>query len=184
MAKGDRRLRLDRRLRVVLIVILAVAILFLFYKKLLIFSLILIGASLLQFMTYKGDIKFSLGHVFFLSLVIGSQFGVFQGILLLILAGFIPKMLSGDMDLKSLLILPAESLFVLLVSLLPNINLCYLGAVFATINYSFGYFMAKGSGESIAEIIAETGLPYAMNLIYFLSVCSPLMSVIGSVIAI
>jgi hypothetical protein len=184
MTRGDKVLRLDRRLRIILIVVLVLTSLFLFYKKLLVFAILLLAGSILQFMTYKGEIKFSLGHVFFLALVMADQMGILEGILMLVLAGFIPKLLSGDMDLKSLLILPVEIVFVILVSLMHGFDLCHMGAFFAVINYTIGYMAAKASGESIAELIAETGLPLGMNLIYFLSVCQPLTSVIGKVIAI
>lgn len=184
MNKSSRRLKPKRKLRILLVLMLIVAIMVSFYKSIFIFSLILIGASLLQFLTYSADFKYNLGHVFFFAIVVARQLGFFEGFALIILAGFVPKMLNSEIDLKSISKVPIEGFLVLLSTYFLKIPLPLLGVILAIINYSLAYLVAKFSGESIAEIITETGLPFFMNMIYFLSMSGPIVSMIAKFIAI
>ncbi|MFH2021650.1 MAG: hypothetical protein ABIJ34_09675 [archaeon] len=183
MDKSSRRLRPKRRLRILLVLLLIVAIMVSFYKSIFIFSLILVVASLLQFLTYSAGFKYNLGHVFFLSIIAARELGLFEGFALIILAGFVPKMLKNDIDLKSISQIPIE-MFLVFLSTAVILPLPLMGTILSMINYSLMYLAAKFSGESIAEIITETALPFFMNLIYFLSMSGPIVSIISKFIAI
>ncbi|MCM2325483.1 MAG: hypothetical protein NDI94_03400 [Candidatus Woesearchaeota archaeon] len=169
-----------RQIRFFLIVLLFLLVALLFYKALFIFTLIMILSIALQVVSYKGDIKFNFGHVFFLSILVQRGMGIAYSMLLLIFAGFLPKAFAGDIDLKSLATLPLEIVIVFLTSLFTQ-DIFIIGMVAAILNYSISFIVAKASGDSVPEILAEIGLPFMMNIVYLMSLAGPLETFIGFV---
>ncbi len=167
-----------RHARALFILALVLLVSLLFFRALFLYSLILVVSFFIQAMTYKGDLKFNLGHVFFLSILIQKMMGTAEAIILLVFAGFLPKIYSGEMDLKSLISLPAEIVLVIASSFL-SLNIYLIAFLFSIINYGMLFLMAKFSGESMPEILAEVALPFFMNFIYFLVFSGPIGRIIG-----
>lgn len=164
--------------RALFILALVLLVSLLFFRALFLYSMILVVSFFIQAMTYKGDLKFNLGHVFFLSILIQKTMGTAEAIIMLVFAGFLPKIYSGEMDLKSLISLPTEIVLVVASSFL-TFNIYIISLLMASINYGMLFLVAKFSGESVPEIIAEVGLPFFMNFIYFLIFSGPIGNIIG-----
>jgi hypothetical protein len=164
---------------IMLIIFLLISILF--FEEYFVFSFILIVAAAVQYFTYRGEVKFNIGHVFFLAVLIQGRLGTAQAIILLVFAGFLPKVYCGELDLKGMLSLPIEILLVLLGGLV-SLPLMITGIMLAIVNYALHYVIARYSGESFPEIVAEICLPFLMNLLYFLSASGPVGYLIGLVI--
>ena len=143
------------------------------FKEFFIYSIILIIAAIIQYVSYRGELKFNFGHVFFLAIIVQEKIGTVQAIILLVFAGFLPKVYCGELDLKGMITLPLEILLILFCGAL-NWPIFITGLLIGTINYVATYFIAKLSGETLPEIVTEVYLALFMNTLYFISASGPI----------
>lgn len=166
-----------------LVFLVVISIFMFFFKKLFVLSLIIFISGFIQMMSQKGQLKFNFGHVFFFSIIIANKIGVFEAIILILFAEFYPKLMIADIDLKTLILIPLEILIVF-ISTLFSYNIYVIGGVLSFFNYLFALIVSKFQGDSIPEIIVEVGLPFFMNIVYFVSISGPLVALLGLVIAV
>jgi hypothetical protein len=167
---------------VTLFLILLAVLGFSFYKRLFIFSLLLVGAAILEYLTNKGQIKLNIGHVFFIALLLARFDNGFGAVLFVLLAGFLPQIFVGNVDAKNLISYPIQMIIVFLSSFFISVNFIVLGIILAILNYSLTFIIAKAVGEPMPELITEVGFPLFMNIVYFISIGSAASSLIARVI--
>lgn len=172
---------LKKHLTLILFSTLLLLLGFFFYKKLIIFSLILAISTFLNFASYKLDIRLNFGHVFFLSMLIIRKIGVLESIIYILVAEFFPRIANTDIDMKSLILVPLEILFVLSLLIFP-VEITKIGIVLAIIYHVLGFFIAKFFGDTLIEILSEIGVSLLLNIVYFVSLSGPLVSLIGNVV--
>jgi hypothetical protein len=166
----------------VLFLLLVLLLGFSFYKKLFMYSILLVFAAVLQYLTHRGQIKFNLGHVFFLAIIIARLEGRLAAALFIIFAGFLPQIPVGNLDLRVLLGYPWQILIVSLSVLFPVEILMFVGIILAILNYSVILILSKAVNDPLPERITEIVVPMVMNIIYFASLLNPVKNIIGLVI--
>ncbi len=57
-----------------------------------------------------------------------------------------------------------------------------IGMLLAAANYGLTFVIARAVGEPLPELLTEVGFPFLMNLVYFVSISAPLVSLLGMVI--
>jgi hypothetical protein len=169
-------------LRSVLFVLLVFTFAFSFYKKLFIFITLIALAGALEYITNKRQVKFNLGHVFFLAMLLASIDGKSGAVLFVLFAGFLPQVLVGNLDIKNMIGYPLQMFMIFLASFIINQNFMLVGIIISCLTYGMLFFIAKSVGEPLPERITEVVLPLIMNIIYFISLGQPLVSIIGRVI--
>lgn len=174
----------NKNIRLFLLTSLLVIIGLLFYQKLFIFSIILVFSGILQYFTHTQNIKFNLGHVFFFGLITVKEIGLIYGIFLIVFAEFLPKALSGDMEVMSIIGVPLSIGLMVIFSLLKESNFTLIASLLVLINYGVIYFLSKFSGESLPEKIMEIIFPLFLNLVYIFSISGPILSIVGRVITV
>ena len=162
--------------------LLVIVIVFLL-KKLVLFALIFMLATAIQYYTHKNRINLNFGHVFFLSILVARELGSLYAIILLVFAGFIPKAKTGDVDVPDLVGLPLEIITVFIVSFLNNVNLYLVGIPIVILYYFILFSVAKLLGDSLPEMATEIGLPFLMNIIYFTTISGPMATILALVVA-
>ena len=155
---------------------------FAFYKRLFLFAVVLVLSAVVQYLTHRGQIKFNLGHVFFLAIIIARLEGRLAAALFIIFAGFLPQIPVGNLDLRVLLSYPWQILIVSLSLLFPAESLMFIGIILAILNYSVIFLISNAVNEPFPEKITEILVPLIMNIIYFASMLNPVMNIIGLVI--
>ena len=166
----------------IIVFVLFMVVVFLL-KKLILFALIFMLATAVQYFTHKHDLNLNFGHVFFLAILVARELGSLYAIILLIFAGFIPKAKAGEIDIPDLIGLPLEIVFIFIISFLNNFNLYLIGIPVVVLNYFIIFSVAKFIGDSMLEMATEIGLPFLMNLIYFSTISGPMSMILGLVVA-
>jgi len=127
----------------------------------------LLFAGVLEYVTNNKQVKINLGHVFFLSLVMAQLEKSYAAILFVIFAGFLPQVMVGNLDLKTLVMYP---ILILIVSVSGFLGWNTIVGIFlAMIFYGITFLVGKFAGETIPEMLTETLLPLFMNIVYFVS---------------
>jgi hypothetical protein len=155
---------------------------FIFYRTFLVFIALVIFAGSVHYACYKRDFKLNLGHVFFIAVMLAKMDNLFDAILFLILAGFLPEILAGYIEGKTFINYPAQIFFVTISSFFKTQNILYVGLISAVSNYMTVFFLSQMIGEPIGEQITETFLPLIMNVVYFVSFAVSFSYVLGLLI--
>ena len=166
-----------------ILLLLTLSLVLFFYKHLIVYALIVFFAGSLSLMTLKMKVKFSLGHVFFLSMVIAKEMGFIWAVILVIAGEFVPKVIVADLDLKTFILIPIEIGIAFIFATFNSVSILALGFIIGLIYHFIGLVLAKSMGDSFPELIAEVGLPCFMNCVYFFSMAGPMSSVLAFVIA-
>lgn len=167
-----------------ILLLLALSLILFFYKHLILYSLIVFFAGSLSLMTLKMKVRFSMGHVFFLSMVIAKEMGFFWALLLIIAGEFVPKVIVADLDLKTFIMIPIEIGIAFIFATFSSVSVLALGFIISLMFHSIGFVLAKSMGDSFPELVAEVGLPCFMNCVYFISMAGPMSSILAFVIAV
>ncbi len=155
---------------------------FFFFKKFMTFLLLLVFSVFFQFFSYELKVRLNFGHVFFLSMVILRYIGVLESIVFIVISEYYPKLLNTDIDMKSLVLIPLEILFVLLL-LVIDTKIATIGIILAVIYHILGFIVAKYFGDTLVEIASEIGVSFFLNIVYFVSLSGPMTYLVANVIA-
>ena len=163
-----------------LILLLLFVFIFLYFNVFL-FTLITFLSGLIQYYTMKFKIKYHIGHVLFLSIMITREIGVVAAIIFLLLSDIVPRIIISDLGFRIIILSLIKFLMILIFGYI-KIDLLLVGFVFAFIYYLSAYLISKYMGETLPEIIMEIGLPFFMNIVYFTSLTNLVIKLLGYVV--
>jgi hypothetical protein len=159
----------NRNLLIILSVFFIILFGLLFFKDFFVFLAICIPSALLQFFTYKNEIKFNVGHVFFFAMLLARTEHLFLGILFLAFTGILPQAFVGDIDQYVFVVYPIKTAVLGLSLLFITTNFAVVGIFSSIVCYGLCMFVGNLIEEPLPEIIMEMGLPMLLNIIYFFS---------------
>ena len=103
-------------------------------------------------------------------------------ILFILLAGLLPEILAGYVEIKTFFNYPIMIGIISLAVFLNFGSLQVVGIISAIIYYLIIFFLGKFSGESIVEQILEVFLPLLMNIIYFMNLSDILFNLLDIIL--
>jgi hypothetical protein len=162
--------------------VLFTAIAFFLYKRLIVLTAILVLAAITEYITSKNEMLPSLGHVFFLAMMMVKIDSLWSGLVIVLIAGLLPNLLLGSMNVLKITSYMFQLLSVLIFSLFPVESFVVIGLILSVLCYSLTFIIAKASGSSVPELIIDAVIPMVLNIIYFLSFASAVLHIVGNVI--
>ena len=146
-----------------------------------IFSILLVLSTWLHIFSYGLKFRLNFGHVFFLSMLILRNIGVVEAIIFILVSEYYPRFANTDVDLKSLILVPIEILLVLSL-LIIKVEIVKIGIVLAIICHIISFIVAKTLGDTLVEIMEEIGVSFVMNIVYFVSLSGPMITLVSMVV--
>ena len=109
------------------------------------------------------------------------QIGVLEAIIYILVAEYFPRILNTDVDMKSLVLVPLEILFVLLL-LVVDLSIAKIGIILVIIYHIMAFFIAKYFGDTLFEIASKIDVSFLLDIVYFVSLFDILTSLVANVI--
>lgn len=153
---------------------------FLFRRSLVIYSLLLLSSAAIQYYSYKRFPKYNFGHIFFIAYLIDIHDGLAGEIFFIILAGFIPEFMAGNMDLKTVLSYPLMAIIISYFAPItaPMVGVAPSGIITGGTYFFILFFLGKYLGESPIDQLFEVILPTIVSSILFFNLADPLLSLL------
>ena len=153
-----------------------------FYKRLIVFSILMVLAAFIHYISFRREFKINWGHVFFFAMIIAWKYGIGSSVLFVIGAGLLPEMLAGNLELKTFAIYPLQVALIMISTLFMNYNIVYVGVTLSLINYLITFLLSRAIGEPVTELITDVFIPMFLDVVYFLSLAVPLSKLLDIVI--
>ena len=174
-----------RRILGIVLIILAVLFAFIIMIlniRLIALSIIVLASAIVQYLTHRYELKFDLGHVFFIALLISKTGQGAVSIFFILAAGLLPRLLVGAVDEVILAVYPVQVVIIILSTFLTGINLYLFGIGFSLL----AYFLILLIGSEIVDVpvirmLDDVAVPLVLTIVYFISFADPMLGLVNSI---
>jgi hypothetical protein len=149
------------------------------YRFLMVFLVVAILAGILNYFLHVTNVHIHLGHVSFLAIVFSYALGFKYGVLMVVLAHFLPEILSAHADMEMVITGGMYIVISFLAATFSSINIVTLGIMLTVLHGIVTFSLGRIAGTPLTELITEDGVEFVMNIIYFTSLSHVLLVLIG-----
>ncbi len=161
---------------------LLIAYILIFFRRILIYLAILFLSAYIHYRHYKGFPKINLGHIYFFAFIIDWHDGLTGEILFILLAGLLPELYVGYLEMKTFFVYALMVLFISLPIYLIHSNYVLLGIVSSIAYFTIIFIISGLTREPIPERIFEVVIPGILNVLYFMYLAQPFYSLLDFVL--
>jgi len=173
----EKILNSQKTLKYFLLPIVSIVLLFLL-KDFVIFLMLCIACGVIVFLNYFIKFPFDFTPIFFLSFIITLTYGYGFFVLFVVLAGFVPTIISaGEIDIDYFVFMALLFLLNIIPSLMNDYNML-IGVVLVTTYSIIGGLISIGLGKSPSKQIISILFIIFVNVFYFLEIGPILINLI------
>ena len=146
-------------------------------SKFLIFLGLILISGIILFVNYQTELHFDISPVFFLSIVITSIYGFHYTIMFVLLAGFIPSMISRGPDLSIFMYLGVNLLVNLVSMYFPGLSIVYRGIILSFVYSVLVGIISTAMEEELGKEVFSMVLTILVNVFYFWKLATLIIAV-------
>jgi len=160
------------------VILLSIIYVVLNFKQIFVYLALVTISAFVQYNTYRRFPKIDIGHVFFIGFIIEWHDGFAGEVMFVLLAGLMPELLNGYIELKTFISYPLMIAMISIPFAIVHSNYVILGIICAVIYYLLMFFISGFMREPIHERLFEIILPLVLNIIYFMYLAVPLFNLL------